>query len=364
MVAKSRVQEALEDEVDESKLTKQQLRNKKRAEKRRKEKQAQQEVFLSRSAPAEETFFGDEVFFQHQKLLSSPVRALSSEKKKKSSSRKQSGRTRTEEGGFSSEDEVKKHSSDEELETYGDVCRRLKRLSKTLKQIKEAKAKLDSSKIEDPLLVAKVAREALVRDDFEQCERELQLVEDKREARRVARKAANFLLAKAREAEAELLLSVTFDEKFACPICTEVLEASITVPRACHHVFCRSCLEDHVAKATKASDCLCPMCRQPLCDPKGRVEAKPAAARHRMKHELGTCHCGHTMPLNVLRDHLRQCGPKATSLFPPRRKFGHEFKQPNFQTENTHSRGGSYQPTSAQEQLQLQAALLASVRDR
>ena len=138
----------------------------------------------------------------------------------------------------------------------------------------------------------------------------------------------------------------------------EVLEAAVTTG-VCEHIFCRGCLEDHCAQASKPSECVCPLCRKPLVnDESGRVEASAAAlVRANMKKLRGECHCGARMPLSRLRDHLRACGPNA-HLYPPRRKFGHEFRQPSFVG------GGASVPSvdlAAEEEAALQAAILASL---
>ena len=135
-------------------------------------------------------------------------------------------------------------------------------------------------------------------------------------------------------------------------------EAAVTTG-VCEHVFCRGCLEDHCAQASKPSECVCPLCRKPLVnDESGRVEASAAAlVRANMKKLRGECHCGARMPLSRLRDHLRACGPNA-HLYPPRRKFGHEFRQPSFVG------GGASAPSvdlAAEEEAALQAAILASL---
>ena len=158
-------------------------------------------------------------------------------------------------------------------------------------------------------------------------------------------------------AEASQMLSVKFDDKYACAVCTEVLEAAVTTG-VCEHIFCRGCLEDHCAQASKPSECVCPLCRKPLVnDESGRVEASAATlVRANMKKLRGECHCGARMPLSRLRDHLRACGPNA-HLYPPRRKFGHEFRQPSFV-------GGQPAPSidlAAEEEAALQAAILASL---
>ena len=87
------------------------------------------------------------------------------------------------------------------------------------------------------------------------------------------------------------------------------------------------------------------------------IEASAAGlVRANMKKLRGECHCGARMPLSRLRDHLRACGPNA-HLYPPRRKFGHEFRQPSFV-------GGQPAPSidlAAEEEAALQAAILASL---
>ena len=320
-----------EEELPVGKLTKQQLRNKKRSEKRKEKKVTEEEPY-------------DELVGE----MCSPQR-------------------------LDSDDETQEifSSDDDDLEKCRDLERKLRRLTKMRKQIREAREKLQRN--DDEQLAAKVARGPSVEADLKLCEEELLQVEDRRTARRVAKNAQTAALARARDADAALMLSVSFDEKFACPICTEVVETAVFVPKACDHTFCRSCLEDHVAKASKPADCVCPLCRKPFCErPSFRVDAKPAAARFRLKHARGRCHCGAEMPLSKLRDHLRQCGPKAY-LFPPRRKFGHEFKQPSFASTSSSSsaaadkrrHGINDDPIShRQEQLQLQAALLASISDQ
>ena len=73
------------------------------------------------------------------------------------------------------------------------------------------------------------------------------------------------------------MLSVKFDDKYACAVCTEVLEAAVSTG-VCEHIFCRGCLEDHCAQASKPSECVCPLCRKPLVNGEsGRVEASAAA---------------------------------------------------------------------------------------
>jgi hypothetical protein len=64
---------------------------------------------------------------------------------------------------------------------------------------------------------------------------------------------------------------VRFDVAFACPVCTEPLEAA-TLALPCRHAFCRRCLELAMARAAAVSRgdpeaCVCPLCRACLFDP-------------------------------------------------------------------------------------------------
>ena len=156
------------------------------------------------------------------------------------------------------------------------------------------------------------------------------------------------------------MLAVAFDDRYACPICTEVLEAAVTTGGVCDHVFCRGCLEDHAQKAARPEDCVCPMCRAPLVSPAtGRVEAGAAGlVRAALKLKKGRCHCGARVALSGLREHLRSCGPDAR-LYPPRRKFGHSFKQPPF-VDPPRARASTVD-LAEEERRQIQAAILASL---
>lgn len=342
-----------EQEQEPRSLTKQQIKNKKRSERRRERSTS----IGSKTEEVEREASPGVVVLPRIGALSGDLSAQSGCAAAPSDDDDEAGTTEC-------------WSSGEELDSLRELERRFRRLSKTLKQIEAAEEKVRAGLCAaDSQLLAKIQRRESVGAELESVRQMVAQVEDKRCARATARAAASAELARAREAEALLILSVRFDEKVACPICTEVIEAAVSVPSVCAHVFCRACLEDHVAKADKPAECVCPLCRAPLCDPTTlRVEARPAyQARARLKYLNGTCHCGLSLPLNKLRDHLRSCGPKA-SLFAPRRKFGHEFKQPRFVgANNGHnnqqhvSRRIDYE---REERLQLQAALLASVHDR
>merc|ERR1711871_1807973 len=65
---------------------------------------------------------------------------------------------------------------------------------------------------------------------------------------------------------------VQFDtDKFACPICCDVLEAATTM-RPCNHTFCRECIEEALKKMIDANmtvqqrmeAVICPLCRTQL----------------------------------------------------------------------------------------------------
>ena len=79
-----------------------------------------------------------------------------------------------------------------------------------------------------------------------------------------------------------------------------------------------------------------------------------------MKKKLGRCHCGASVPLSGLREHLRGCGPHG-GLYPPRRKFGHSFLQPAFVSQKAPAPPRGAALTAAEEDRMLQAAILASL---
>ena len=237
--------------------------------------------------------------------------------------------------------------------------RRLRKATKAERQCDDAAQKLvqTPSLAKDQGLVAKAERREGAAAAAAAARADLALAQAAVDADNAVKGARRAAAVARHHAEASQMLSVKFDDKYACAVCTEVLEAAVTTG-VCEHVFCRGCLEDHCAQASKPSECVCPLCRKPLVNGEsGRVEASAAAlVRANMKKLRGECHCGARMPLSRLRDHLRACGPNA-HLYPPRRKFGHEFRQPSFV-------GGAPAPSidlAAEEEAALQAAILASL---
>ena len=210
--------------------------------------------------------------------------------------------------------------------------RRLRKATKAERQCDDAAQKLvqTPSLAKDQGLVAKAERREGAAAAAAAARADLALAQAAVDADNAVKGARRAAAVARHHAEASQMLSVKFDDKYACAVCTEVLEAAVTTG-VCEHIFCRGCLEDHCAQASKPSECVCPLCRKPLVnDESGRVEASAAAlVRANMKKLRGECHCGARMPLSRLRDHLRACGPNA-HLYPPRRKFGHEFRQPSF----------------------------------
>ncbi|KAH8062240.1 hypothetical protein JL722_3153 [Aureococcus anophagefferens] len=92
------------------------------------------------------------------------------------------------------------------------------------------------------------------------------------------------------------------------------------------------------------------------------VEAAAAGlVRANLKHKRATCHCGATVALSGLREHLRSCGPDA-HMYPPRRKFGHVFKQPAF-VDKKKDAPRAFAVTAAEENAMLQAAIAASLAE-
>lgn len=269
-------------------LTKQQLKNQRRNARRREQKQQQQPLSPPPAPP--------------------PPRHLSDDDE---------------------EDVPRVDDDQDELDTMRDLERRIRKLSKSLKGIEAAEEKVVRLGLMDSDIIAKTKRRDDVSRELEATRSLMASVENARSER--LRAAAEAARAR-REETAQIFLSVRFDDRFACPICTEVIEAAVSIP--CGHVFCRACLEDHVGKATSKKALSCPLCRADMCavdeETTTRVCAKPAhSMRNKLKYATGQCHCGETLPLNKLRDHLRQCGPNS-HFFAPRRKFGHEFKQPQF----------------------------------
>eukprot|EP00939_MAST-03C_sp_MAST-3C-sp1_P005269 g5269.t1 len=170
----------------------------------------------------------------------------------------------------------------------------------------------------------------------------------------------------------ERVCKVRFDPKFACPVCSEVMEAAVKV-LPCKHVFCRACIEKTLDNAvrnhrdnTSGLILKCPICRTNLYDRSSkRVHTRPAKKfRKRLGKVTGTCHCGREMPLSSLRSHLRECGSKAVrALYGEKPRFGNgRFKQPDI--EKIRQSQSKYRRASADydEEAALQAALVESLR--
>ncbi len=214
---------------------------------------------------------------------------------------------------------------------------------------------------------ARIARRDAIADELATIESELAAAAAAAEAERAARSARD---AKIREEE----FGVRFDERFACPICSEPLEAATEI-EACKHVFCRKCLEDtFAAAAARGAPPSCPLCRASAVT-KGKggavvVATAPARElkRRMARKETATCHCGATMALSQLREHLRGCGEGAAHRA-ARPRFGHEFRQPP-PTPPTRGGGGGGgtgrgsrrgAPSGYDEDAELQAAIIASM---
>ena len=127
-------------------------------------------------------------------------------------------------------------------------------------------------------------------------------------------------------AEASQMLSVKFDDKYACAVCTEVLEAAVSDGRLRARLLPRVSRGPLRPGLEAVGVRVCPLCRKPLVnDESGRVEASAAALVRANMKKLRGLPLRRAMPLSRLRDHLRACGPNA-HLYPPRRKFGHESR--------------------------------------
>ena len=327
-------------------LTKAQLKNKRRAAKRAAEARAVLTVAAT-----------DDSLDAYAARAALTARAASAATPPSTSSRR--ARRRSASSGDLSESEddaVAPPPSPHELVEA--ARRRLRQATEAERPCADAAAKLvqTPSLAKDQGLVAKAERREGAAAAAAAARADLALAQAAVDADNAVKGARRAAAVARHHAEASQMLSVKFDDKYACAVCTEVLEAAVSTG-VCEHVFCRGCLEDHCAQASKPSECVCPLCRQPLVGESGRVEASAAAlVRANMKKLRGECHCGERMPLSRLRDHLRACGPNA-HLYPPRRKFGHEFRQPSFV-------GGQPAPSidlAAEEEAALQAAILASL---
>jgi hypothetical protein len=327
-------------------LTKAQLKNKRRAAKRAAEARA-----LLTVAATDDSL---DAIAAREALT---ARAAAAATPPSTSSRR--ARRRSASSGDLSESEEEAAPPPSPHELVEAARRRLRKATKAERQCDDAAAKLvqTPSLAKDQGLVAKAERREGAAAAAAAARADLALAQAAVDADNAVKGARRAAAVARHHAEASQMLSVKFDDKYACAVCTEVLEAAVTTG-VCEHVFCRGCLEDHCAQASKPSECVCPLCRKPLVnDESGRVEASAAAlVRANMKKLRGECHCGARMPLSRLRDHLRACGPNA-HLYPPRRKFGHEFRQPSFV-------GGAPPPSidlAAEEEAALQAAILASL---
>lgn len=198
------------------------------------------------------------------------------------------------------------------------------------------------------------------------------------EAHKAAEDAAAIALAERTDQMQKVLQKVSFDMEFACPICTDVLEAA-TVALPCRHVFCRACLEMAMARAATASSgdplaCICPLCRSCLFDPSsGKIATEPARqVRRRMGSKKGKCQCGASVPMTSFRQHLRTCDATSSVYGEKRKIFGHEFAQPSLDPERcrllSSGRKGELPlrarvsiPEGYDEDCEVQAALLESL---
>ena len=200
----------------------------------------------------------------------------------------------------------------------------VRRLQKKLTQIVKLEAREG--------LLSAAEREKLARKP------ELLLELAEAEAEIAAQKAAAVA---AVEDERHALASVTkveFDsDRFGCPICLGVLDAATTLS-ACKHTFCRECLETALQAAIhenmntqeRIEAVVCPLCRTQLFDQKEqKVLTKPATKlKKKLAKAIGKCHCGDEVPLSMLREHLRGCGPGAEILYQERKQYKNEFEQP------------------------------------
>ena len=158
----------------------------------------------------------------------------------------------------------------------------------------------------------KSIRDMAAKETLDDAERKKLALRDDLEAARAALTAvlAGFA-AKRQAADAVMgqLDDVQFDDAYECACCREVLELPVKLP--CGHEYCRECVALVASRASRPSDVVCPLCRAPFYDGAKCRVAVAEKTRRKLKRATGRCHCGATLPLSGLRDHLRSCGAAA-----------------------------------------------------
>jgi len=256
---------------------------------------------------------------------------------------------------------IARNSSEQQLERPAVVHVTVRRLQKKLNAIAKLEAK--GSPLSDSERL-KVSRKEEVLQELDEINAEI-----------AAQQAADVA---ALEDEKQALASVTkveYDnDRFGCPICLGVLDAATTLV-ACKHTFCRECLEialqaaihENMNTQERIEAVVCPLCRTQLYDQKEqKVLTKPAAKlKKKLAKAMGKCHCGAEMPLSVLREHLRGCGPGADLLYEDRKEYKNEFEQPAIVVgPSFYARAGwKITPRAYNEDDALQEALAESMRE-
>jgi hypothetical protein len=105
-------------------------------------------------------------------------------------------------------------------------------------------------------------------------------------------------------------------------------------------------------------------CRTQLFDQKEqKVMTKPATKlKKKLVKAVGKCHCGAEVPLSMLREHLRGCGPGAEILYQERKQHKNEFEQPTIVVSPPLRAGWKITPRAYNEGDALQEALAESMR--
>ena len=90
---------------------------------------------------------------------------------------------------------------------------------------------------------------------------------------------------------------------------------------------------------------------------------KPATKlKKKLVKAVGKYHCGAEVPLSMLREHLRGCGPGAEILYQERKQYKNEFEQPTIVVSPPLRAGWKITPRAYNEGDALQEALAESMR--
>jgi hypothetical protein len=97
-----------------------------------------------------------------------------------------------------------------------------------------------------------------------------------------------------------------------CSICMSPPSAPVTTP--CHHVFCRSCLEQWITTQRYGEPCPCPVCRADVPDTLLAPAAAPAPVRQPVRRAIPVRRVINARPRGVARRQSRVSSPEERRL--------------------------------------------------